>query len=103
MDASVDEAEQVLAIRLYGTRPARTVQAVGPDVDNIVNPPSEPVYMTDPELPAGSVKQTDQARRGMDISVYRVIEEGGVKKEPELFFTRFKAWPNVFVRGIGSP
>jgi hypothetical protein len=39
----------------------------------------------------------------MDIKVYRVITEQGVQKTPELFFTRFKAWPDVFVRGTRRP
>jgi hypothetical protein len=38
----------------------------------------------------------------MDITVYRVITENGVEKPPEPFFTRFKAWPNVFVKGTGQ-
>jgi vancomycin resistance protein YoaR len=103
MQTTVDEANQVLKVQLYGTQPNRTVQAVGPEITNQVAPPETPVYLTDDKLPSGTVKQTDQARKGMDISVYRVITENGVKQEPELFFTRFKAWPNVFVRGIGSP
>lgn len=103
MQTTVDEANQVLTVQLYGTRPNRTVQAVGPDISNQVPPPANPVYLTDDKLPTGTVKQTDRARKGMDITVYRVIEENGKKQEPELFFTRFKAWPDVFVRGIGSP
>jgi vancomycin resistance protein YoaR len=103
MQAEVDEANAVLTVRLYGTRPDRMVSIVGPEIDNQVSPPADPVYITDPSLPAGTVKQTDTARKGMDITVYRVIEDAGVKRTPEAFFTRFKAWPNVFVRGIGSP
>jgi len=67
-----------------------------------VAPPSQPVYVNDPSLPAGTVKQTDTARRGMDITVYRLIEVDGQQRPPEAFFTRFKAWPNVFVRGTGT-
>lgn len=101
IDAVVDEASQVLTIRLYGTRPNRLVNIKGPEIDNIVAPPASPVYLSDPGLPAGTVRQTDTARRGMDIAVYRVITENGVQRPPELFFTRFKAWPDVFVRGTG--
>jgi vancomycin resistance protein YoaR len=103
MEAAVDEDAQVLSIRLYGTRPDRTVSAVGPEITNEIAPPAQPVYVTDPSLPAGTVKQTDHARRGMDITVYRVIEVAGKKQPPETFFTRFKSWPDVFVRGLGSP
>lgn len=102
MTAEVDEVNQVLTVRLYGTKPNRTVSIIGPQIDNVVPPPAAPVYVDDPALPAGTVRQTDVARNGMDIAVYRVITENGVQKEPELFFTRFKAWPNVFVRGTGQ-
>jgi vancomycin resistance protein YoaR len=102
MEAVTNDDEQTLTIRLYGTKQDRTVEARGPEIDNRVPPPSEPVYLTDDKLAAGAVKQTDTARAGMDIAVYRVITENGVRKPPELFFTRFKAWPDVFVRGTGG-
>ena len=102
MEAVADEDAQVLSVRLYGTRPNRSVSVRGPEIDNVVPPPSEPVIVTDNTIPAGTVKQTDHARRGMDITVYRVITENGVEKPPEPFFTRFKAWPNVFVKGTGQ-
>jgi vancomycin resistance protein YoaR len=101
MEATTDDQNQVLTVRLYGTKPNRTVGIKGPDIDNQTAPPSDPVYMTDASLPAGTVKQTDHARKGMDIAVYRIITENGVQKPPELFFSRFKAWPDVFVRGTG--
>src|SRR5215213_1236697 len=80
MEASADEANQVLSVRLYGTKPNRTVSVRGPDVANVVPPPDEPVIVTDNSVPAGTVKQTDTARKGMDITVYRVITENGVEK-----------------------
>ncbi|NOK60288.1 MAG: vanomycin resistance protein VanB [Chloroflexi bacterium AL-W] len=102
MEALVDEVNQVMTVQLYGTSPERTVTVSGPTIDNVVAPPATPVYLDDFTLSAGTVQQTDTARRGMDISVYRIISENGVQQEPELFFTRFKAWPDVFVRGTGQ-
>jgi vancomycin resistance protein YoaR len=102
MEATTDDDAQVMTVRIYGTRPNRTVEIQGPDIGNRVPPPEEPVYMNDASLPSGTVKQTDTARAGMDIEVYRVITENGQQKPPELFFTRFKAWPDVFVRGTGQ-
>jgi vancomycin resistance protein YoaR len=101
MEAVADEAAQVLSVRLYGTKPNRSVSVRGPDVGNVVPPPDEPVIVTDGSVPAGTVRQTDHARKGMDITVYRVITENGVERPPEPFFTRFKAWPNVYVKGTG--
>jgi vancomycin resistance protein YoaR len=102
MEASADEDAQVLTVRLYGVKPNRIVSVKGPEIDRVVPPPDDPVVVTDDTLPAGTVKQTDHARKGMDIVVYRVISENGVQKPPESFFTRFKAWPNVFVKGVGQ-
>lgn len=99
MESEVDEVNQVMTVRLYGTKPNRTVRAVGPQILKTLPAPSTPVTIDDPELPAGTIKQTDTARKGMEIAVYRVITENGVEREPELFFTRFKAWPDVYVRG----
>ena len=102
MEATADDNAQVLTVRLYGTKPNRTVSVTGPDVNKVIPAPSQPVYVSDASLPVGTVKQTDHARKGMDIAVYRVISENGVQKAPEAFFTRFKAWPDVFVRGTGQ-
>jgi vancomycin resistance protein YoaR len=102
MQADVDEANQVLAIRLYGTKPNREVRLEGPSVSNEVRAPSEPVYIDDPGLPSGTFRQSDTARGGRDITVERVIVQGGVEMSRDSFFTRFRAWPNIFVRGTGG-
>jgi vancomycin resistance protein YoaR len=102
MQAVVDEASQVLTVRLYGTNPDnRRVEFDGPYISNIVNAPSAPVYIDDPSKPAGYVSQTDAARDGRDITVYRVIYENGGEVSREPFHTHFRAWPNVYVRGTG--
>jgi vancomycin resistance protein YoaR len=102
MQADVDEARQVLAVRLYGTNPGRTVRLEGPTIANEVSAPSEPVYLDDSSLPAGTVHQSDTARGGRDITVNRVILKGGAELSRDSFFTRFRAWPNIFVRGTGT-
>jgi vancomycin resistance protein YoaR len=100
MQTEVDEAAQVLTVRLYGTKPNREVRLEGPYVSNEVRAPSEPVYVDDPALPRGTVRQSDVARDGRDILIERVIVEDGVERR-ESFFTRFRAWPNIYVRGTG--
>jgi vancomycin resistance protein YoaR len=102
MQADVDEADQVLAIRLYGTKPDREVRLEGPAITNEVRAPSEPVYIDDSSLPSGSIHQSDTARGGRDITVDRVIVKGGAEVSRDSFFTRFRAWPNIFVRGTGG-
>jgi vancomycin resistance protein YoaR len=101
MQTEVDETNQVLAVRLYGTKPNRTVSLDGPTISNEVRAPSDPVYIDDPSLPDGTIHQSDTARGGRDIAVDRVITRGGAEISRDSFFTRFRAWPNIFVRGTG--
>jgi vancomycin resistance protein YoaR len=102
METEVDQDASILTVRLYGTMPAgRTVRASAPSIENVVEPPTAPIYVDDPELPSGTVNQTDRARKGMDVTVYRTITEQGVDRIPETYLTHFRPWPDVFVRGTG--
>ncbi|WP_174842794.1 VanW family protein [Candidatus Oscillochloris fontis] len=101
MQTEVDEGNQILTVRLYGTRPEREVRLEGPFITNEERAPSAPVYIDDPSLPSGTIRQSDTARGGRDISVERVIIEDGVEVRRDTFFTRFRAWPNIFLRGTG--
>lgn len=102
MHALVDEAAQTLTVRLYGAPLERQVALEGPLVSNEVRAPAQPVYVDDASLPRGTLRQSDVARSGRDITVYRVIRQGDAELERASFITRFRAWPNIFVRGTGS-
>ncbi|NJO06428.1 MAG: vanomycin resistance protein VanB [Chloroflexaceae bacterium] len=103
MQVDVNEASQVMSVQLYGTDPNnRTVQIEGPYITNEIAAPSTPVYIDDASKPVGYFYQSDMARNGRDITVHRMIAENGVEVRRDTFLTRFKAWPNVFVRGTST-
>jgi vancomycin resistance protein YoaR len=102
MQVDVDELRQVMTVRLYGNDEAdRQVSIDGPYVTNVTPPPATPVYIEDSTRPAGYFSQSDTARSGRDITVYRIVTRNGSEVNREPFYTHFKAWPNVFVRGTG--
>ena len=101
MQTEMDEVNQILSVRLYGTKPDREVRLEGPVISNSVAAPTAPVYVDDPSYPRGTVFQSDVARSGRDITIQRVIIEQGVEVRRDTFFTRFRSWPNTFVRGTG--
>jgi vancomycin resistance protein YoaR len=101
LQTDVDEANQVLTVQLYGTKPERRVEFEGPHISNEVQAPATPIYIDDPTQPSGTVYQSDVARNGRDIVVYRIIIENETDVKRESFFTRFKPWPNVYIRGTG--
>lgn len=86
----------VAQVELYGTKLNRRVE-ISQRVYDRLPAPTEPVYVTDPKQPRGSMRQSDRSRGGMTIDVIRTVYVDGVARKPELFRTRFKAWPNIFV------
>ncbi|RRR74195.1 MAG: vanomycin resistance protein VanB [Candidatus Viridilinea halotolerans] len=101
MQAEIDAGNQILTVRLYGTPPDRQVSLEGPLVSNEVRAPAQPIYVDDPTLPRGTLRQSDVARSGRDITIDRVIRQGEHELARQTFLTRFRAWPNIFVRGTG--
>lgn len=102
IEAYADTANEVLTINLYGTNPGREVVQIPPEITRRIPAPNEPRYINDPGLPAGTVRQTDVARGGMDVRVGRIVRgPDGTVLYQDTFFSRFKPWPNIFVRGTG--
>jgi vancomycin resistance protein YoaR len=103
MQVDVDEYNQVLTVHLYGTRPnQRRVEINGPHITNEVPPPAEPQYIDDPSYPVGYVEQTDVARGGRDITIERIVYENDTEVSRDTFYTHFRAWPNIYIRGTGT-
>ena len=101
METVADTANEVLTVSLYGTRPEREVIQIPATVTNEIPAPTEPRYVNDPALPEGTIKQTDTARGGMDVTVGRIVKQEEKVVYEDTFFSRFKPWPNIFVRGTG--
>jgi hypothetical protein len=92
----------LLTVGLYGTRPNREVIQLPPEISQLTPPPSVARYIDDSSLPAGTVKQTDTARGGMDVRVGRIVRQDGREIRSDVFFSRFQPWPDIFVRGTGT-
>ncbi|MFL5800565.1 MAG: VanW family protein [Roseiflexaceae bacterium] len=85
----------VAQVEFYGTKPNRRVEMAQRVYDRLPAPPN-PVFVVDSKQPPGTRRQTDHARGGMTIDIYRTVIENGVRGVPELFRTRFKPWPNIY-------
>lgn len=95
----VDQANNTLTFRYYGTNPGRTVEMDGPHESNPV-PHGPPVYREDPTLPKGQTRQIEWAKDGLDVTVYRIIKENGVEVQRDTIFSRFQPWQAVYLVGI---
>ncbi|MCL7453629.1 MAG: VanW family protein [Anaerolineae bacterium] len=94
----VDKANARLSFRFYGTDPGRTVEMDGPHEANPV-PHGPAVYRDDPTLPKGQTKQIEWAKDGLDVTIYRIIKEGGVEVQRDTFFSRYRPWQAVYLVG----
>ena len=101
IETIVDAKNQILDINLRGVANGTTVRLVGPKITGTTPAPKEPVYVDDPSLPTGEVKQTDKAKDGMNVVVFRIVNRGGKDAAGEEFSTDFRPWPDVFLRGTG--
>ncbi|MBM4412867.1 MAG: vanomycin resistance protein VanB [Chloroflexi bacterium] len=101
VDATIDEQQQILDIQLRGVTTGRSVTVNGPTIVGTTPAPKDPVYVDDPTLPTGTVTQSDKAKEGKNVVVYRTINKDGKTLPMEEFATTFKPWPDVYLRGTG--
>jgi vancomycin resistance protein YoaR len=93
----VDEPNKTLTFRYYGTKPNRSVEMDGPYEAN-PEPHGPAVYRDDPTLPKGQTKQIEWAKDGLDVTVYRIINENGQSRQ-DTFFSRYRPWQAVYLVG----
>lgn len=98
LQTGVDLNRQQLSIALYGAPTGRSV-SISHQVLERTPQPGKPLYIDDPARPRGYFKQTDYARGGMTVEVYRVVRHGDSVLRQDTFPTTFKPWPNIYVRG----
>jgi len=96
MQSASNARTGVAEVSFYGTKLNRTV-TLSQSISKRIPAPSAAKIVTDRKQPVGTSRQSDHARGGMTIAVYRTITENGVPKRPELFQTTFRAWPNIYV------
>jgi vancomycin resistance protein YoaR len=96
MQSWSDPKSGVAQVELYGSKSNRKVELTQRVYDR-VPAPNAPVYVTDGKQARGRMRQSDTARGGMTIDVVRTVYVNGVARDPELFRTRFKPWPNIYV------
>jgi vancomycin resistance protein YoaR len=94
-------ADNILRINVYGTKLPGEVKLEGPAISNRTPPPPD-VYEVDPRLPAGTRKQVETARAGLDTTITRRIVVPGQPDKVDEFHSSYKAWPNWYIVASAS-
>lgn len=90
-----------LTWKFYSTSDGRSVEWDTTGVTN-VQPPPEPLYRENPELPAGTIKQVDWAVEGASVFVTRNVYRGGALYFSDSFRTDYIPWQAIYEYGPGT-
>ena len=87
--------------KFYSTADGRSVQSRSSGLKNIQDPP-DPVYIENPDLAKGTIKQVDWAVDGADVSVTRTVYRDGTLIIEDVFNTHYEPWRAVCEYGPGT-
>ena len=100
IQTEIDEVNNILTFKFYGKKDDRKVE-ISKAVVWDVSPPPEPSYQDDPTLPSGEIKQVDFAAWGAKAKFTYKVTKGSKVKE-ETFFSTFRPWKAIYLKGTGS-
>jgi len=98
VQTSVDTKTSTLVFEIYGTNDGRVASVTKPVVSAQVAPP-EDLYVDDPTLPAGTVKQIDYKAWGAKVSFNYLVTRNGEEIYKRTFISNYRPWQAVYLRG----
>jgi vancomycin resistance protein YoaR len=96
-----NEKESRLTFDLYGTNDGR-ISTVGKSVIKSSTPPPEDLYIDDPTLKIGVVKQIDYKAWGAKVYFNYKVEKDGVILFEKIFYSNYQPWQAKFLRGTAT-
>lgn len=89
-----------LIFEIYGTHDGRIATVTKP-VTTSSTPPPEDLYVDDPTLPAGALKQIDYKAWGARVVFDYSVERNGEVLYENTFVSNYRPWQAVYLRGVG--
>ena len=102
METEFNRDERSLTWKFYSTNDGRTVQWQNLGLRNVI-PAPDPLIEENPDLPAGTCKQTDYSGDGADITITRTVyDASGQTMFNNTFQTQYEPWQAVYQYGPGT-
>jgi vancomycin resistance protein YoaR len=97
----VNTGTNYMKVEIYGTSDGRRATISNARIWGQTAPP-EPLYQDDPTLPAGTIEQIDWAAWGAKTAFdWKVVRSGEMLQE-RTFYSNFRPWQAVYLRGTGG-
>jgi len=95
-----DSQKLYMTVELYGTSDGRTTEITDHKVYD-ARPAPEPLYIDDPTIPKGQVKQIDFAASGIRASFHNIVKDkDGNLIRDDIYNSNYVPWQAVYLRGI---
>lgn len=94
----IDPTQLRLTFNFYGTSDGRSVNLTTPVVTNEIPAPA-PLYQDAPNLPKGTVQQTDFAANGATATFSRTVTKDGKTYIHDTYTSVYQPWQAVFLVG----
>lgn len=101
VQATADTATNRLVLEIYGTSDGRVASITNHRTWDVTPPPPD-LYQDDPTLPAGVVKQVDWKAWGAKVKFDYAVERDGETIFEKTYYSNFRPWQSVFLRGTGG-
>jgi vancomycin resistance protein YoaR len=95
IETETDTEAYTLTFNFYSTSDGRTVRRIGPEITNRVQPET-PLYIENPNLPAGTIRQIDYEAEGADVTIIRIVSRDGEELFRDVFFSQYQPWRAVY-------
>ncbi|MFQ5615142.1 MAG: VanW family protein [Anaerolineales bacterium] len=101
METYVNVPARSLIWKFYSTSDGRTVEWNTSGLQNKTEPPA-PLYVENPKLAKGTIKQVDWAVTGATVTVTRTVYRDGETVHENVFTTNYRPWRAVYEYGPGT-
>lgn len=98
IQAEVDKNKYEMVFYIFGTKDGRSVELTEPVLTGFIPAPA-PVYVDDPSLKPGEIKQVDFAASGITSVFYRKVKKDGQEIINEKYASTYSPWKAVYLRG----
>ncbi len=98
VESQIDLKESSLVFKIYGTSDNRKVEITEPVVSSQTAPPPA-LYIDDPTLAEGIVRQVDFPAWGANVTFSRTVTRDSETLYNDTFNSRYQAWKAVYMRG----
>lgn len=101
IQTTFNEKESKLTFDLYGTNDGR-ISTVEKPVIKDSTPPPEDLYIDDPTLKIGVIKQIEHKAWGAKVYFNYKVEKNGVVLFEKIFYSNYQPWQAKYLRGTAT-